>query len=94
MQLSKGFMFLPVRCHVDVVLFGHEGHLCSVQSCESKHSNLLDNMTPVTRCTCQTPREDAIYNENSAQEDECWAPSLNFMHFYCFHKEVFDQCCS
>jgi len=45
--------FLPIRCHVDVVLFCHEFNLLCIQAGESKHSNLLDNVTPVSRCTCQ-----------------------------------------
>lgn len=87
-------MFLPIRCHVDVVLFGHEGHLSGVQSCESKHSNLLENVIPVTWCACQTPKEDAFWHENSVQEDKCYAPYLNLCTSIAFHARGFDQCCS
>ena len=46
-------MASPVRCHVNVILFGHEGNLLLVQSSKSKHANLFDNVTPITRCACK-----------------------------------------
>uniref|UniRef100_J3L4A7 Uncharacterized protein n=1 Tax=Oryza brachyantha TaxID=4533 RepID=J3L4A7_ORYBR len=36
----------PARCHVNVVLLPHEGHLITIEPSESKHSNLLNNVAP------------------------------------------------
>ena len=51
---------LPIRCHVYMVLISHEGNLFGIQSCESKHANLFDNVTPITRCSCPVKGEICI----------------------------------
>lgn len=47
------FIILPIRCHVDVILFGHEGDLLRIQPCESEHSNLLYDVAPVAGSACE-----------------------------------------
>jgi hypothetical protein len=51
LKWNGGKKELPIRCHVNMVFTGHEGHLLLVKTCEGKHTDLLDNMAPVTRCT-------------------------------------------
>jgi len=47
---QKDKNLLPIRSHVDVILLCHESNLLRVQPRESEHSNLLDNVAPITRC--------------------------------------------
>lgn len=47
---QKDKNLLPIRSHIDVVLLRHESNLLRVQPRESEHSNLLNNMAPITRC--------------------------------------------
>ena len=53
---------LPIRCQVNVIFLCHEGNLILVQPSECKHSNLFDNMAPISRCTYRGERDmyDAI----------------------------------
>lgn len=51
-----------------MILFSHEGHLLRVQPSESKHSNLLNNVTPITGCTCHVPQR---YGHHSREVNRC-----------------------
>jgi hypothetical protein len=35
-----------------VVLLPHEGHLLTGEPSESKHPNLLNDVSPISRCSC------------------------------------------
>lgn len=62
-RVGKRKVCLPIGSHVDMIFFGHEGNLFGVEASEGKHSNLLDYVTPVTRCTCQNKLKITIHFE-------------------------------
>jgi hypothetical protein len=51
--MSNGWIrLLPIGCHVNVILLPHEGHLLTAEPSESKHPNLLNDVSPISRCSC------------------------------------------
>lgn len=46
-----------------MVFSSHEGDLLGVQPSEGEHSNLLDNVTPISRCTCNMSKGHEYVSE-------------------------------
>lgn len=51
-----------------MVFFCHKNDLLGVQSSESKHSNLLNNVTPITRCTCRMEKRHGKVNKKKKKK--------------------------
>jgi hypothetical protein len=70
----------PIGCHVNMVFTGHEDHLLLVKPREGKHTNLLNNMAPITRCTfMKTIQIKKFYQIKFADTDNA-SPQLYILY--------------
>jgi hypothetical protein len=51
-----------------VILLPHEGHLLTAEPSESKHPNLLNDVSPISRCSCVMPTALKRKNKNGKQK--------------------------